>query len=162
MQKVCISTISLGLLVAAILVLAPYVAEQEEILLEKPPIKKSYSKNLESTLGENQPDMAYAIVIMPKSYRALLKRFSSHRIAKDIQIIPAKMAWDEGKMIVRPKVDFTTGIETDHKKPNTSPNKITNSKIHQVSGKNKAMDSAIIALFMAAASPKKISFASLP
>ena len=52
---------------------------------------------------QNQANMAYAILVMPKSYLPLLEKFKHRKIAKDIKIFPANIGWDQGRMIALPK-----------------------------------------------------------
>ena len=53
--------------------------------------------------GQPGDDMAYAIVVMPKSYLPALKRFSRSRMARDLTILPARIGWEEGQMVAIPK-----------------------------------------------------------
>jgi len=70
------------------------------------PEKKSDIKPgrpLQSLISEETNDVYYAILLMPKSYRPLLERFAKHKLAKAIQIVPAKVGWHENKLMVVPK-----------------------------------------------------------
>ncbi len=49
------------------------------------------------------PDVAYAIVVMPKSYLPFLKQFAQSRMARDLKILPAKLGWSDGQPVVTPR-----------------------------------------------------------
>ena len=53
--------------------------------------------------GPSSDDVAYAIVVMPKSYLPALKRFSRSKMARDLKIYPARMGWNDGQLVVIPK-----------------------------------------------------------
>lgn len=157
MQKRLASIISLCALLMAFLVLTIYVTAQKEIFFEKQSVKADASEYTISKSAHAQPDMVYAIVIMPKSYRSLLKQFSNHRLARKIQIIPANMVWDDGSMVVQPKASLKKGSQ---EKPTKSvrPSSIINKSQKQPAGeKNTALDSALMALFLARVSEKRIT-----
>jgi hypothetical protein len=48
-------------------------------------------------------DVAYAIVVMPKSYLPALKRFSRSRMARELKILPAEIGWNNGELVAIPK-----------------------------------------------------------
>ena len=62
---------------------------------------------------QNQANMAYAILVMPKSYLPLLEKFKHRKIARGIKIFPANIGWDEGRMIASSK----TSIFIDNRPP---------------------------------------------
>ena len=93
----------LGLLVSA----GFYLGFNEN---EKDPISKS-KKVSAGRIGGTNPSPAFieknniycAILLMPKSYLPMLRQFAKHKLAKDIQIIPAEINWHEDNMIVLPQ-----------------------------------------------------------
>ena len=157
MKKICICTVSLSVFIAALIVVTKYVTASNEIFFENPPVKITASKSENSKPGHDHPEFAYAIVIMPKSYRSLLKQFSNHPLARNIQIIPANMQWHEGEMVVQPKVRRTNGNLIEPKEPDTTTNKIHKTQRQPAKGKNTVTDTAMMALFLASASQKKIA-----
>ena len=93
----------LGLLVAA----GFYLGFNEN---EKDPISKPKKVSADRIGGANpspasreKNDVYCAILLMPKSYLPMLRQFAKHKLAKDIQIIPAEIGWDEDDMIVLPQ-----------------------------------------------------------
>ncbi len=48
-------------------------------------------------------DLAYAIVVMPKSYLPALKRFARSPMARDLKILPARIEWIGGQLKAFPK-----------------------------------------------------------
>ena len=48
-------------------------------------------------------DLAYAIVMMPKSYLPALKRFARSPMARDLKILPARIEWKDEQLIAFPK-----------------------------------------------------------
>jgi hypothetical protein len=106
-------------------------------------------------------DMAYAIVIMPKSYQGLLKRFSNHRLAKDIKILPAQILWNEGKMVVQPKEDFSRRLATEDIDSKTVE-KLKNQTHKQLkTSKAKIVENAAMMILLASAT-NKTNFKSGP
>ena len=73
------------------------------------PMKKhvpvaSKSKGSAKLLADHHAaDVAYAIVVMPKSYLPALKRFSRSRMARELKILPAEIGWKNGELVAIPK-----------------------------------------------------------
>ena len=68
--------------------------------------KRSASKaagSVNMLTGQPEADVAYAIVVMPKSYLPALKRFLRSRMARDLKILPAKIEWQEGRLLAIPQ-----------------------------------------------------------
>ena len=157
MKKIYICTVSLSVFIAALIVVTKYVTASNEIFFENPPVKITAPKSENSKPGHDHPEFAYAIVIMPKSYRSLLKQFSNHPLARKIQIVPADMEWREGTMVVQPKVRRTNSIPDVSEKSDPAPKKIRKSQPQLASGKNEAIETAMMALFLASASQKRLA-----
>jgi hypothetical protein len=81
----------------------------------------------------------------------------NHRLARKIQIIPANMVWDDGNMVVQPKASLKKGSQEKPTK-SVTPSSIINKSQKQPAGeKNTAFDSALMALFLASVSEKRIT-----
>ena len=155
MQKLHISLIILCVLTATLLISRTYVSAQKGKYFEKPSAQQITSRQAIFRPGHNQEDMAYAIVIMPKSYRSLLKRFSKHPLAKEIRIIPASMVWQEGNMVVHPKssvIQSHRRVTTESAVPSIN---IDSSQKQPAVGNKTALDLALMALFLEGVSHKK-------
>ncbi len=66
-------------------------------------------KEVKSMVFEDRSDVVYAILIMPKSFLPMLEKFSHHKIARNIKILPAKIEWSQEKMVVMPKTTILKG-----------------------------------------------------
>ncbi len=165
MKKIHICMISLTVFVAALIMVAKYVTANSQIYFENPSAKMAATKNMvaskntvASKPAQSEPELAYAIVIMPKSYRSMLKQFSNHPLAKNIQIVPANMEWREGTMVVQPKVRRKPGNPETPAKVETTSNKTKKLQTHVAKGKRYVIDTAIIGLLVAGASQKRMSY----
>ncbi len=73
------------------------------------PVKKNEpvlgkSKGSANLLADHHAaGVAYAIVVMPKSYLSALKRFSRSRMARELKILPAEIGWKNGELVAIPK-----------------------------------------------------------
>ena len=157
MKKSHICIISLSVFVAALIMVAKYVTADNEVYFESSPEKITASKSVKFKPVQDNPELAYAIVIMPKSYRSMLKQFSNHPLARKIQIVPADMEWREGTMVVQPKVRRTNSTPDVSGKSDPTPKKIRKSQPPLASGSNKVMGTAIMAIVLASASQKKLA-----
>ena len=157
MKKIYISIISLSVLVAAIIMAAQYVTASNRTNFKNPPAKITASKRVPSKPVQNQSELAYAIVIMPKSYRAMLKKFSNHPLARDIQIVPAEMTWRDGSMVVQPKVGRTNSKPDAAGKSAPALNKSRKSQSQLANGKRHVVETALVGLVLASASQKRLA-----
>ena len=159
MKKIHIGMISLTLFIAVLIVVAKYVAANGEIYFENPSVKIAASKKkVASKPAQNEPELAYAIVIMPKSYRSLLKQFSNHPLASNIQIVPADMEWREGTMVVQPKVRHKPSNPQAPAKSGATPTITKKLQIPVAKSKNYVIDTTLIGLLVAGASQKRMSY----
>jgi hypothetical protein len=151
--------ISLTVFIAALIIVAKYVTANSGVYFEKPSVKITASKkNLISKPAQSEPELAYAIVIMPKSYRSMLKQFSNHPLARNIQIVPADMEWREGAMVVQPKVRRKPSNPDAPVKADTTPKKTKKFQTPLAKSKNSAINTAIIGVLVAGASQKRMSY----
>jgi len=60
-------------------------------------------KSKKGLTGHLASDVAYAIVVMPKSYVPLLKQFSRSKMARNLKILPAQIGWNDGQPVVIPQ-----------------------------------------------------------
>ena len=161
MKKIHICMISLTVFTAGLIMVAKYVTANGEIYFENPSanIKASTKRvSVASKPVQGESELAYAIVIMPKSYRSLLKQFSNHPLARNIQIVPADMEWREGTMVVQPKVRRKPSNPEAPVNSQTISNKTNKLQSPVAKSKKNVIDTAIIGLLVAGASQKKMSY----
>ena len=161
MKKIHICMISLTVFTAALIMVANYVTANGGIYFENPSvaIKASTTRvSVASKAVQGEPELAYAIVIMPKSYRSLLKQFSNHPLARNIQIVPADMEWRGGTMVVQPKVRRKPGNPEAIVNSQTTSNGTKKFQSPVAKSKNYVIDTAIVGLLMASASQKRMSY----
>ncbi len=159
MKKIHICMISLTVFIAALIMVAKYVTANSEVYFETPSVKSTVSKrSVASKPAQSEAELAYAIVIMPKSYRSLLKQFSNHPLARNIQIVPANMEWHEGTMVVQPKVRRKPNNPEAPVKADTTSNKTKKLQTPVAKSKNNVIKTAIIGLLVASAYQKRMSY----
>jgi len=78
-------------------------AEKNEVVKKSKRFAPTAGGSLNLLNGHPEADLAYAIVVMPKSYLPALKRFSRSIMARDLKILPAKIEWKEGQLMAMPK-----------------------------------------------------------
>ena len=93
------------LCIAAVLLLFHNFNEKETILAAKNTHRSASAKrpNIGPVGLRADDDIAAAILILPKSFLPVLKRFSQSTMARNIKILPAQIQIEEGKMMVVPK-----------------------------------------------------------
>ena len=161
MKKIYICVISLTLFSAALIMVAKYVTANSDIYFANPSVKiKASTKQagIASKPVQGESELAYAIVIMPKSYRSLLKQFSNHPLARNIQIVPADMEWREGTMVVQPKLRHKSINPEAPANADTTTNKVKKLQSPVAKSKKYVIDTGIIGLIVASASQKRMSY----
>lgn len=68
----------------------------------QPPINKPKVNPAAMTRAKHEGAFI-AILVVPKAYQPLLDKFSRSKLAREIQIIPANMTWNEGEPVVVPR-----------------------------------------------------------
>ena len=80
-----------------------YPAGQNEFVKKSKRSARGTVGSSDILTGQPEAELAYAIVVMPKSYLPALKRFSRSRMARELKILPAKIEWKEGQLMAVPK-----------------------------------------------------------
>lgn len=102
MPKKYMVLIGLNLVVLLVIFWASYMKAEKEVVKKD---TASFSRPLSDAkffAPQAKADMVCAILLMPKSYLPMLEKFKHRKIARQIQILPGKIDWDNGKMVVLP------------------------------------------------------------
>lgn len=151
--------ISVCLCIAVTFFMVFHLREKKEPVVFKRPLINAAQNNVNSMTVDEVSDLYCGIVLMPKSMVPTIEQFSKHKFAKDIKILPAKIAWDNGCMVAipqktvfayaNPEVSDTKG--KDIQVENSQPDKIAGADI-------KKLNPALFYLFLANTSKSEINY----
>jgi hypothetical protein len=149
----------LSLLLSAVIVIASELGEKGEILVAKRSSPVETRQDVNSMTAAEASDLYCGILLMPKKLLPALSRFSQHPIARDIMIMPAKIQWENGSMVVIHEKDFArTADRTTEavKNGNVKGNNELTQNPTQTDG--AALNPALLYLLLANAAKGKISY----
>ena len=103
MQKKNWVMASLGLGIALAVIVTLYTNQNSDAINESVSAKYQHTEKIKLSATEKRADMVCAILIMPKSYLPLLEKFKHSKLAKGLEIVPAKIGWENDQMVAFPK-----------------------------------------------------------
>ena len=103
MQKKNWAMASLGLGIAVAVIVILYTNQNSDAVNVIVSSKYQYTEKVKLSATDKKPDMVCAILLMPKSYLPLLEKFKHSKFLKDIEIVPAKIGWENDQMVALPK-----------------------------------------------------------
>ena len=103
MQKKNWVMASLGLGIALAVIVTLYTNQNSDAVNESVSSKYQHTEKVKLSATDKKPDMVCAILIMPKSYLPLLEKFKHSKLAKGLEIVPAKIGWENDQMVAFPQ-----------------------------------------------------------
>jgi len=99
MQKKNWVMVSLGLGIAVAVLIIIYTNQNSDAVNVIVSSKYQHTKKVKLSATDEKADMVCAIILMPKSYLPLLEKFKHSKFAKDIEIVSAKIGWENDQMV---------------------------------------------------------------
>ena len=103
MQKKNWVMASLGLGIALTVMIFLYPNQNSDAINESVSAKYQHTEKIKLSATDKKADMVCAILIMPKSYLPLLEKFKHSKLAKGLEIVPAKIGWENDQMVAFPQ-----------------------------------------------------------
>jgi hypothetical protein len=151
--------VGLSLLVGAAVVIVAELEGKRDIIVVKRPFPIEMRQHVNSMTAAEASDLFCGILLMPKTLLPVLDRFSQHPVARDIKIMPAKIEWENGSMVVIPKKDFASTADRtagQAKHGNIKENNELTKNPPQADG--AVLNSALLYLLLANAAKGKINY----
>ena len=162
MQKKYVVLIGLNIMVHLILNWGFLQGEAVETIKPYATAVTNSKADVKLPAKHKQANMTYAILVMPKSYRPLLERFKHRKIAREIQIFPANIGWDEGRMIALSKKSFFKGTSHSLQRSVNNSRERPVMEEKSLSRQTKVARGAAVLLLLKGVAKRKFSYETKP
>ena len=151
--------ISFSLFIAVTFFLASHLQEKKERVIYKRPLSAKTQQNVNFMTVDETADLYCGILLMPKSMVPALEQFAQSKLAKDINIVPAKIEWNNGCMTA---IAQETILVYDNGQTDPLTGKDIQLKSWQTENfadkENKKINAALLYYFLANASKNQIQY----
>jgi hypothetical protein len=151
--------ISLSLFIAVTFFLASHLQEKKEPVVFKRPLSAKVQQNVNSMTVDETADLYCGILLMPKSMVPALEQFTQSKLAKDINILPAKIEWNNGYMTAVPQETILVSDNSQTDPPTGKDIQLKSWQTENFTDKeNKKLNAALLYYFLANASKNQIQY----
>jgi hypothetical protein len=133
-----------------------YSATKEDTSLHTGPASNGIVKKASNLGTGTQSDVYCAILLIPKPLVPLVKQLSRRKIAKGVKLLPAEMAYNQGKLVARSKEAFGKKVQSSTPQKKQKHNRSNKSGVETAAELKKRLGAAAMLAFLAGETKTKL------